>query len=313
MYRADECPCCSSTRHVAYPAIVAPFLASYAIGGPPGPTRLLECDDCGLRYFEHRLDDSEIARLYGGYRGHRYYSERHHHEPWYTRRANDAIGGDPGILSARRDTAGRFLRKHLDVGSFVDVLDFGGDRGQFLPEGIGTDRFVYDLSDAPPVPGVTRIDETAMRHRTFDLVLLSHVLEHCSEPRAVLRDVRSLLGSPNSVLYVELPYERARLEWLGRGRLYTSYLDVIRRRRRLLTALDFYSTAFRVKLGRVPPLGFVKLHEHLNFFHERSLRELLGESGFDVVACETVAPDAGMGPPEYLVALARLRLEPEGQ
>jgi len=36
-------------------------------------------------------------------------------------------------------------------------LDYGGDKGQFIPESIGKQKFVYELSDAAPVDGVARI------------------------------------------------------------------------------------------------------------------------------------------------------------
>lgn len=307
-YLALSCPCCDSKQHDAYPALVSPFVSDYALGSSPTPTRLLECDGCGFRFFEDRLTDAESAQLYTGYRGERYYRERHRHEPWYTRKVNDAIGSSEQIIATRKALVDRFLRAHADVAKLDDVLDFGGDRGQLIPEGIGRRRFVYEISGIEPVAGVTRIGtEAELQDHRFDLVLLSHVLEHCSEPRSVLDAVRPLLRSSDSALYVELPFERTRLSWLGRSSAYRAYLGALGRVRPLLTAVDLYSTVFRTRFDFVPPLGFVKMHEHINFFDEASLGKLLARAGFEVQAFERLVIHSSLGETPVLSTLARPR------
>ena len=52
----------------------------------------------------------------------------------------------------------------------------------------------------------------------------------------------------------------------------------------LLLALDVYSTAFRVKLGVLPPFGFVPMREHVSFFTEASLGALARRVGLTVLA-----------------------------
>jgi SAM-dependent methyltransferase len=308
MYRAESCPCCGSTRNDAYPALVSPFVASYALASAPAPTRLLECKDCGFRYFEDRLTDDEVGRLYADYRGDGYYRERHRFEPWYTRKVNDAIGGDAAVLDARRATIERVLRPHVDLASLGRVLDYGGDRGQVIPASVGKEKFVYEISATVPVPGVTRIGTTAeLAGQQFDAVLVCQVLEHLSDPGAVLEQVKPLLRTKDSVLYVEVPYERATLRWLGRGAAYRSYLDTLRRLPRILTAVDLYSTAMRVRMDTVPPLGFVKMHEHVNFFDASSLRALLERTGYEALVSETVEVPSPVGIGTVLVAVGRPR------
>lgn len=299
-YRAESCPCCRGTSWVTYPAIIAPFVAEYALDERPRRTRLVECRGCAFRFFEDRLTDEEVARLYASYRGERYFEVRHRHEPWYTRRANDSTGDGP----ARRSTIERFVRGSVErVG---DLLDFGGDRGQFIPEGIADRRFVYEISGVEPVAGVELIaTNAALEDRRFDLVLLCHVLEHASEPRALLERIRRLLRSDESLLYVEVPFERPALRWLGRGAWFERWLDGVRRVRFLLTAVDFYSTAFRHKLEVVPPLGFVKLHEHINFFGEDSLRAVLRQAGLEPVRVGVERVTTARGTFSVLCALAK--------
>lgn len=304
-YLARSCPCCDGADFEAYPALVSSFIASYVLGSPPPPTRLLECRACSFRFFEDRLTPAEADRLYAGYRGDRYFRERHRHEPWYTRKVNDAIGGDDAVVAERRGALDRFVRAHVNIGAVDDVLDFGGDRGQLIPA-IGQRRFVYEISGVRPVDGVVNIASAeALRGRSFDLVLLCHVLEHCSEPTSVLAEVRSLMRTNGSMLYVELPYERVNLRWLGKRAPYRAYLGAIRRVRPALLALDLYSTLFRVRFETLPPLGFVRMHEHLNFFDERSLGRLLERSGFDAVTIEKRIVPSSFGPTAVLSAIAR--------
>lgn len=286
MRLAESCLCCESRDLRAWPAIVAPFLAERALGGSPTRRRLLQCRRCGFRFFDVRLDDAEIARLYDGYRDERYLRERRRHEWWYTRRANEQLGGDEGRVRARRAELSRFLGAHCSLDRVASVLDYGGDRGQLIPPELGVERFVFDVSGVPPADGVRSIrTERELAGRTFDLVLLSHVLEHVSEPAAFLERLRPL-GRAGSLLYVEVPLERPRLGGVLRGRAGEAWLDLLLGAPRVLRAFDFYSTAFRVGLGVVPPLGFTKVHEHLSFFEPRSLRGLLARVGFEVVAVE---------------------------
>ncbi len=305
-YAARTCPCCNSTRLDAYPALVSRFLASYVFEGTPGPTRLLQCERCGFRFFEDRLTDGEADRLYSGYRGDRYFRERNRCEPWYTRKVNEALGGSEDVTRARRDLVDGFLRRNVDVAKLDDVLDFGGDKGQMIPDGIGKHRFVYEISGTHPVHGVTRIGRTdELAEKRFDLVLLCHVLEHCSEPKAVLDQVRPLLRSKDSLVYVELPFEYVDLRWLGKSRAYGVYLGALRRLPPLLTAVDLYSTLVRTRLETMPPLGFVKMHEHINFFAEDSLRHLLARTGLDLVSIERLVVRSTLGETPVLSALAR--------
>lgn len=307
-YPARSCPCCESTQYDAYPAIVSPFLSSYVLDHPPTPTRLLECDGCGLRFFEDRLTGAEADRLYSGYRGDRYFRERNHFEPWYTRKVNDALGDSDDVARARRELVDGFIRKHVDVSKLDDVLDFGGDRGQMIPEGLGKRRFVYEISGHHPVSGVANIGSASeLAERRFDLALLCHVLEHCSEPKDILDVIRPLMRSKESLLYVELPFERVELRWIGKAAAYGRYVNALGRLPPLLTAVDLYSTLFRMRFATMPPLGVVKMHEHINFFDERSVGKLLERSDFEVVAVERLAVQAPFGKMTVLSALARAR------
>jgi hypothetical protein len=98
----DSCPCCGSKELRRWPAIVSPFIASYACGTKPGDSHLCECEGCSFRFFDTRLTDAEVAKLYAGYRGDAYFKARHHYEFWYSREVNDGIGSDPVEIVSRK-------------------------------------------------------------------------------------------------------------------------------------------------------------------------------------------------------------------
>jgi SAM-dependent methyltransferase len=143
----------------------------------------------------------------------------------------------------------------------------------------------------PEEPGVIRIDsEQQLKNMRFDFVMTLGVLEHCSEPAQVLEQLRSCL-KPGGLLCIGVPYERYGIGFAGRGDLYRSYLNALLHFPAALTAVEFYSAMARIKLNHVPPLGFIKCHEHLNFFNQQSMSALLVHAGFQAIdsAIEYVA------------------------
>jgi hypothetical protein len=269
----------------------------------------MECRNCSLRFFDSRLTPEEVETLYSGYRGEAYFRSRHRCEFWYTRKFNRGIGHDRQAIACRRQVAETFLKRHVDFGTIATVLDYGGDEGQFIPDALGKERYVFELSDATPVQGVAKIgSEAALRARHFDLVLVCSVLAHCSDPCATLQTIKELGPGLPSLCYVEVPYERYDLRFAGRGKLFERYIAGLLRCPPALTAVDFFSTVVRLKTNLIPPFGIMKCHEHLNYFNEKSLEAILLAAGFDVMECTTVGVPSYMASGRMLQALARTRV-----
>ena len=300
MHFVERCVVCASERVSRWPAVTSPFIAAVAGWDAPRRCSLAECAECGHRFFDLRLDDAEMARLYRGYRGPDYFRLRHRWEPWYTRAVNDAIGHDPAMIEARRAYVREFVKPAGRVGS---VLDYGGDAGQFIPPEIGDRKYVFEVSDQPPAEGVVRLTDEAALRQPFDLVMICHVLEHLAQPLDFLEQLRAKLGPQRGFFYAEVPLERPRV-WKLRTRAPRRG-EPVRWPRPLWLALDFVSTAARVKLGAVPPLGVIKLHEHLSFFSAQSLRRLFERAGFPVVACEEAKVSSASGISAVVKLLAR--------
>jgi SAM-dependent methyltransferase len=307
MYTIEACPCCLSRRSTERWAIVAPFLAQFAVGQPPFLCKLLECSDCSFRFFNMRLAPQEVDRLYSEYRGDRYFAVRHRWEFWYSHKVNSGISGDPKEIADRMAALEKLALPHVDREKIGTVLDYGGDRGQFIPQSLGKEKYVFEVSDAVPVDGVTRIaTHDDLEGRQFDFVMVLCVLEHCSDPAQVLEQLRSYLH-PGSFLCVTVPHERYEVGFAGKGSLYRNYLNALLHVPPALVAVDFYSTAARVRLGRVPPLGLIKCHEHLNFFNKKSMTALLERTGFEIVDSKIDYLASYPSRSEQLLVMARLR------
>jgi SAM-dependent methyltransferase len=299
------CVVCDSVDLRTWPAVVAPFIADYAIRAGVPACQLMECRSCGFRFFDARLTDVEIGRLYAEYRGDGYFRCRHHHEFWYTRSVNDRVGRDPQETIGRTQACERFLRRFLEPEAIERVLDFGGDRGQFIPACVGREKYVFEISDAIPVAGVRRVSsESEFAGFGFELVMMCHVLEHCPDPMTLVRTLRRTLAEA-TWFYIEVPFERVNLSWAGRGTRHQEYLAWLAGRRVAWTLMDFFSTACRVRWNVLPPLGVIKCHEHLNFFDERSLRTLLERCGLQVVGCHVGEVRSRSGVTRILQSLAR--------
>jgi len=287
------------------PALVAPFLAERVLDGMAPVCALMACPGCDFRCFDIRLDAAEMDRLYRDYRGGTYFSQRNRWEPWYTRGINDSLGRDPADIADRKRLT---VETVASQGAWRprSILDFGGDHGQFIPDAWEAGRYVLDLSGKPPVAGVEAFRNLAEAgERRFDLVMTSQVFEHLSDPWETLGTIRSLVA-PSGLLYLDVPLERPDIQWARVSPWDAATLPWLAARPRLLRWLDFYSSAARVKANLIPPLGFLKASEHLNFFSAESLHALFARAGFQTLQVRRHRFRTSGGVCDFLVGLARL-------
>jgi len=283
----DRCPCCNGTDLDVLPAAIAPFIIDYVVHDPAHTLcGFCVCRACAFRFFDARFEPAEIARLYEDYRGDAYFQARHRHEFWYRRTTNDQVGSGPALVALRKRIMASLLVRVIDTNKVESILDYGGDRGQFLPDALGRSRWVYEVSGVLPVPGVRSIaSEADLGGRYFDVVALSNVLEHAPDVLDMLLRVRALTTPGTGVVYLEVPDEHFDLRFASRGRAYRRTLGFLARNPSAFRWVDLYSALFRIKLRVIPPFGVLRAHEHINFFSEPSLRRLLARGGLTVLAC----------------------------
>jgi hypothetical protein len=123
----------------------------------------------------------------------------------------------------------------------------------------------------------------------------------------MLNAVKVLSDGRPSLCYIELPYERYNLRFAGRGKLFKWWISGLLRCPPALTAMDFFSTAVRLKTNVIAPFSIMKCSEHLNFFDEKSLESLLRTAGLEVIECTTAETPSYLASGRILQALARTR------
>lgn len=266
-------------------SIVAPFITDYVLK-KSGTVRckLLKCRSCGFIFFDKRFTDSEVKKLYGQYRKQAYVRTRNKHEFYYSPQVNAAFDED---VEYRRHLIADFLANlNIDERSYKNVLDYGGDRGQFFPSCFDrSHKWLYDLSDHKPFGTVTKFSKfTADKKNFFDYVQMCHVLEHMSYPHTFIASIRGFMR-PRGYLYIEVPSDHFNFRSAD-GNFSDAYISYITANRRMYKFIDVMSMFFRMRLGVLPFWGIMKLHEHLNFFSTNTLRCLLENNGFHVLKIE---------------------------
>jgi hypothetical protein len=156
----------------------------------------VQCAACGFLFYDPRLDDTDLRRLYSDYRLEEYQKLRHASEPWYTARFNEDLASTSSY-ETRRARLAPILKEHVGNRQIKRILDYGGDRGDLVVGLLdGAETFVYDISGIPAANGVTAVtDPTACN---ADLIINSNVLEHVGFPRPLVSEI--LQASPKAAL-----------------------------------------------------------------------------------------------------------------
>jgi hypothetical protein len=266
MIEVQACIVCGGPLDKLKRALVAPFLARRIWNRPPFTVDLAQCRQCTFTFYNPRLEDGELRQLYADYRSEEYVKMRHASEPWYTEKFNSDLAS-PESYRMRKATLGPLLKKLLADRPIRRILDHGGDRGDLVVGLLeGTEAFVYDISGVEAAKGVTAIrDPSACKP---DLVINSNVLEHVGFPREIVRTLLEIAG--DGLVFVEVPVE-----------LPTGTRRITRR-----IAQVGVMTLLHPPLARsiLRPAALYMMHEHINYFTERSLTTLLRECGAAVIA-----------------------------
>jgi hypothetical protein len=257
-----SCLCCEGHNLDAQPAIWMPFVADRALGLPPLTIdsswdlrtipectayclcKSLHCLDCGHLFVDYRFDNREMQLLYDDYRGEAYTKLREVYEPGYAEH-NGRLCAGAGYKAAVEE----FLLPFLP-GDSLSILDWGGDTGVNTPFGARQERLdIFDLSAKPLQHGSAVIHPDQVKGVSYDLVVLSQVLEHIPDPASTLNEILPCLSS-STVLYIEFPHEKVQRSWDEEGSL------AARKRH---------------------------WHEHINFFSPQSAHKLFSRCGLEMI------------------------------
>jgi SAM-dependent methyltransferase len=250
-------------------------------GGTSGPAVFTEhgslgirrCDGCSLLYTSPRVREPE--QVYWG--DHDSYlaearlifsGERpHHRDPNYLEELR--------LIERHRPGRGRLLDVGCNMGMLLRLARARG----------------WDAVGVEPSPALHRIateqlglevhncflnEIPASVGGTFDVVALSDVFEHVTDPRALLGDVAALL-KPEGLLYVKVPNARWNLlkqraaaiaRWTPSGRVWDSYEHVVHYTDRTLRAMLAAGGFTPFVMTFASPVQVPVWHEHVGQYFQ---------------------------------------------
>jgi len=194
----NSCPICLNEILIhKLRVVISPWIRK--LGIRKYMARYYYCQDCSLGFFNYRYTPQEMFQIYNLYRGDKYFKIRSRWEPWYTKDFNETHDRQ-SYIDSRKKYLETFLLKSLKSKPKT-LVDYGGDKGQYIPNLNQLRSYVLDVSENNALPGIDRISNLSEIPKP-DLVILSHVLEHVSNPRAMLDE----LLEQSKVIYIEVPF-----------------------------------------------------------------------------------------------------------
>ena len=276
MNTLTNCPNCASDHHSVVQANISSFLHEYVFKGRQQDVNYRICRHCGFVFYDLRMTENQLNTLYGTYRTKDYLEVRERVEPGYSK-VNALIGNNNLEIASRTKNLNQILKQYIDTSKVNSVLDFGGDRGQFIPECLqNADRYVFEVSDQQPLEGIKRLADYS-EQSPYNFVMCCHTLEHVNSPIEVLEQLKSIT-SPDGFVYIELPMD--------------------------LSVITFVDLLLGSGISKFKQFH---MHEHINFFTSQSLHNLLTKMEFDVKFCQSIVLDFGWTRMPVISALAQVR------
>lgn len=249
-----HCPICGTRSDALAPWLEIPV--DVKTGRKIDTGRLVWCGTCDVGLMRRALMPDELRSAYDMAA---YYTHGQSHIPDVRAGLVDRILVKLAYLTDRGRMMDAAWLSALQPGA-MRLLDIGCGGGDFIASLAAPGRALFGVEpdprarDVAAARGVTVETGTAeaippgIAAQSFDVILMTHVLEHCADPARALRNVRALLA-PGGGFYCEVPN---------------------------CAALYFQTYAEISEMLDVP--------RHVHFFTPNSLRKLMELAGFEVVA-----------------------------
>ena len=278
MYREDipstVCLACGNDDLEIKDAVISKFLLERIWNNSiSDKTNICHCKKCGFAFYSLRPNEDEMNKHYKNYRDDFYQKQRQKYDSWYTKDINNLFD-DPIAYKNRQRFTNKFLSKHIDATLIKSVLDYGGNTGIHIPQIFkNAKKYVFDISCVKTIDGVqgfNNLDD--VKKQKYDFVISTEVLEHLSDPNQILKQLKELIAE-NGYLFIEVPFDSPFYKHK------TSKLQFLFNK--------YFS--FKVILDRFlqeRKYPFI-MHEHINYFTENSLKEMLEKIGLTVLDIST--------------------------
>jgi SAM-dependent methyltransferase len=293
-----KCLVCGNENIKNNQAKFADFISERVFSGKNQSINLIYCPECGFSYFDYRFNEEECNKLYSCYRDENYQKQRQKYEYWYTKQINDLIGKNDIEIKERKKNLTKIINDFIDISKIKTVLDFGGDKGQHIPDiFINIEKYVYDISDVKVIDSIKKItDINEVKQKKYDFVMCCHTLEHVCEPQKIIDEIKELLNN-EGYFYIELPFDSP---------FYKNKLDLVQF---LFNKYFSIPTLIKHFLKNIKNRNFYLMHEHINYFTPKSILDLLENSGFEVIYNETKTINCVWSKQEIIGTLAKVKKE----
>lgn len=288
-----KCLICKNKNTCESKTKVCEFLAERMFEKSDIDVGLIFCPDCGFAYYTLRPNDEQIQRFYTGYRGEEYQKQRQKYDCWYTPELNRVITDDLNDVKSKKVRLSEILKKYVDLTKIKSVLDYGGDKGQNLPDDFDyAQRFVYDLSGSEPCEGIVSIGSNEEIGK-YDFVICQGVLEHASDPEEMVHDLIKV-AEVGGYLYIEVPFDSPfyKKRFHNFQFLFSKYFS--------FNNLVKHYIKMRKNRFSNP------MNEHLNYFTQKSLETLLKNAGCLIVHSQVATVNLSWCSERNITVLARL-------
>lgn len=199
-----------------------------------GRFAVFQCKRCDAVFYSPGLHADELSRYYPDSYGRYRHSKSVDKKPYRGIR-RFVLENWYGYPSPRRGAGSLMIRWSAFFLSFVAARDAVAYRGggNLLDIGCGGGSYLYRLKQwgwnvygvEPGAAGAAQarslglnvyqgeIEEAGFPDSSFDVVRLSHVLEHLTDPHGTMREIRRIL-KPDGMVYVTVPNARSLNFWL---------------------------------------------------------------------------------------------------
>jgi len=284
-----ECPACTSQETVQFcSAVISPWVAELAHAKKSPRIEIMECKTCSTVFCDSEYEKIVLDALYKDYRGGRYQKVRQSWEPGYTNALNSALNGSSEWMRNRQQDVLNSLRESkINLNEIQTCVDFGGGHGGVMPD--FKHRYVFEensqVRNSEKINVIGNWDE--VNKLQPDLVMCCGVLEHVNQPKDL---VQLLKTSGARFYYFEVPAGTP----LRRVGVFSKSwaLNFVVSSKQVWRFLQSLERAIgKKRLRRFFPF---RVSEHLQFFSEKGIRNLIDNSGLKVVNVTTHNHSAGL-------------------